>query len=125
MFRNTQNSGLGNPIPRGKGITGNFTVNYFDGKCMQSPDLQTKLHFCQPPHVIGLGQFTKKVWGQVKNLFCQELCEMFTPSGNESHLVTSIQWGQFTNVFVFDIIIFCALDPKLPTFCDNLGNWET
>ena len=40
------------PHPIGKGISGNFTKNYFDGKCMKCLDVHTKLHFIQPftPH---------------------------------------------------------------------------
>ena len=61
-------SGLETAAPIGKGVSGNFTKTYFDGKCMKCPDLQTKLHCCQPPLLIGLGGSNL-----LKELFTREL----------------------------------------------------
>ena len=48
MFRNAPNSNLATLTSMGKGISGHFTKNHFDGRCMKCPDLHTKLHVCQP-----------------------------------------------------------------------------
>ena len=42
-------------MPHEKELSGNFTNIYFDGKYMKCPVVDTKLHFCQPPTLIGLG----------------------------------------------------------------------
>ena len=52
MSRNVQDSGLASITPMDMGVNGNFTKNYFDGKCIKCLDMHTKLNFSQPSSLL-------------------------------------------------------------------------
>ena len=75
-----------------------FSLKYFDEKCMNCPDVHTKVHFCQPLLLKGLG------WvNSLKHFFffCQELLkypEIIQKSQVCLPLISN-RWTQLTEFF--------------------------